>query len=130
MASEQLLTISNVAVLHMNFNFNSIVLWVLPFNILMIARPDILSINGAFTLINFCSFGFSTICSFGKMGRGLFKKLKQQSHEFITPSNSNTFLIPNTRSPFSWISDTNVDTSNLCPWISTITEIMNRTLTN
>ena len=65
------------------------------------AKPDISSTNGAFTLINFCSLGFSTMHSIGKMGRDLFKKLKQQSHEFITPSNSNTFLIPWTRSTFS-----------------------------
>ena len=93
------------------------------------AKPDISSINGAFTLINFCSLGFSTIHSFGKMGRDLFRKLKQQSYEFITP-NSNTFLIPSTRSMFSWIFDTSGYISNLCPCISTITGIMNSTLTN
>ena len=38
-------------------------------------------------------FGFNTICSFGKIGKDLFKKLKQQSWEFMTPSNSNIFLI-------------------------------------
>ena len=81
----------------------------------MIARLDILSVHGAFTLINFCSFGFSTICSFGKMGRDLFKEFKQKSHEFITPSNSIMFLTPNIRSTFSWISDTNVYISDLCP---------------
>ena len=63
---------------------------------LIIANPDISSINGASTFINLCSFGFNTICSFGKIGMDLFKKLKQQSHEFITPSNSNIFLIPKT----------------------------------
>ena len=84
----------------------------------------------AFTLINFCSFGFSTTHSFGKIGKDLFKKLKQKSPKFITPSNSKTFLIPNTGSKFSWISDTNVYISNLCPCMSTITGIMNRTLTN
>ena len=82
MVSEPLLTISNVAVLCMTFSFNNIVLYVLPHNILIMARPDISSINGAFTLINFCSLGFSKILSFGKMGRDLLKKLKQQSHEF------------------------------------------------
>ena len=41
----------------------------------------------------------------------LFKKLKQHSHEFITPSNSNTFLIPKTRSTFLCISDARVYTS-------------------
>ena len=39
--------------------------------------------------------------------------LKQHSHEFITPSNSNTFLLPKTKSTFSCISDTWVYTSNL-----------------
>ena len=71
------------------------VLCVVPSNILTIPSPDISSINGAFALINFCSFGFNTMCSFGKMGKDLYKKLKLQSHEFITPSSSNTFLIPN-----------------------------------
>ena len=130
MVSGPLLIISNVAVLYMNFNFNSMVLYVLPSSFLIMAKSDISSTNGAFTLINFCSLGFSTIHSFGKMGRDLFKKLKQQSHEFITPSNLNTFLIPSTRFIFSWISDTSVYISNLCPCISTITRIMNSTLTN
>ena len=128
MVSRPLLAMSNIATLCMNFNFSNIVLYVIPPNSLIIARPDISSINGAFTFIYFCSFGFSTICSFGKMGKDLFKKLKQQAHGFITPSNSNTFSIPNTRSSFSWISDTNI--SNLFPFISTTTGIMNRTLTN
>ena len=41
--------------------------------------------------ISFCSFSFNTIYSFRNMGIDLFKKLKQHSCEFITPSNSNTF---------------------------------------
>ena len=48
------------------------------------------------------------MCSFGKIGIDLFKKLKQQSHEFMTPTNSNMFLIPKTKFTFSDISDTNV----------------------
>ena len=130
MVSEPLLAMSNVAALHMNFHFSNIVLCVFPSNILTSASPDISSINGPFTLINFHSFGFNIVCSFGKMGKDLFKNLKQQSLEFMTPSSSNTFLIPNTRSMFSWISDTNVYISNLCPCMSTITGVMNRTLTN
>ena len=66
--------------------------------------------------------------SFGKISMDLFKKLKQQSHEFITPSNSNIFLIAKTKSTFSCISDTKVYISNLCPCISTIIGIMNNTL--
>ena len=108
MVSRPLFAMSNIAAFHMNFSFGNIVLYVFPSNILTIVSPDTSSINGTFSFINFCSFGFSTMHSFGKMGIGLFKKFKQQSHEFITPSNSNTFLILNTRSTFSWISDTNV----------------------
>ena len=85
----------------MNFNLSIIVLCVLLSSILIIASPDISSINGAFTFINYCSLGFSTIHSFGKMATDLFRKLKQQSHEFITPSNSNIFLILRSKSTFS-----------------------------
>ena len=130
MVSWPFFAISNIAALCISFGFSNIVLCVFPSNILIIARPGISSMNGALTLIIFCCFGFNTIHSFGKMGKDLFKKLKQQSHEFITPSNSNMFLIPNTRSMFSWISDTNVHVSNLCLCMSTIIGIMNRTLTN
>ena len=65
------------------------------------ANPDILSMNGVSIFINFCSLGFNTMCSFGKNGIDLFKKLKQQFHEFIIPSSSNIFLIPRTRYIFS-----------------------------
>ena len=41
-------------------------------------------------------------------GIDLFKKLKHDSHEFIMPSNSNIFFMPDTRSMFLCISDTNV----------------------
>ena len=57
--------------------------------------------NGASTLISFCSFGLSNMHSFGKIGRDLFKKLKQQSHEFTTLSSSKLFLFPKTKSTFS-----------------------------
>ena len=83
-------------------------------------NPNILSMNGACTFINLCSYGFNTILSFGKNGIDLFKKLKQQSHKIIMPSNSNISLIPKTMSTFSWISNTNIYISTLCPCISTI----------
>ena len=82
-------------------------------SIFTIAKPETSSINGASILTNFCFFGFKTKFSFGNRGIDLFKKLKQHSHEFITPSSSNTFLIPKTKSTFSCISDTTVYTSNL-----------------
>ena len=130
MVSKPLLAMSNVAELCMNFSFSNIVLCVVPSNILTITTPDISSINGAFNLINFHSFGFNTVSSFGKKGKDLFKNLKQQSLIFMTPFHSNTFLIPNIRSTLSWIYDTNVYISNLWPYISAIKGIMNRTLMN
>ena len=99
-ASKPLLVISSVAEFYMNFNLSIIVLCVVLSSIFIIASPDTSSINGASTFINFCSLVFSTICSFGKMGKDLFSKLKQQSLEFITPSNSKIFLIPRTKSMF------------------------------
>ena len=92
--------------------------------------PDISSINGAFTLISFCSFGFNNMHSLGKIGRDLFKKLKQESNEFITPSSLKKILNSKTKFTFSWISDTRVYISNLCPYMYIITGTMNKALTN
>ena len=83
-------------------------LWVHLSNSLIIAKPEISSENGTSTFTNFCPFGFNIILSFGNIGTDLFKKIKQHSHKLIAPSSSNIFLIPKTRSTFSWISDTNV----------------------
>ena len=63
--------------------------------------PDISSTNGASTMTNFCSFDLISVFSLGKKGMDLFRKLKQESHESITPSNSNMFLIPKAKSTFS-----------------------------
>ena len=79
MVPKPLMAMSNVAVLCINFSFSNIELHVDPSNILTIASPDISSINGASTLINFHSFGFNAVHSFGKMGKDLFKNLKQVS---------------------------------------------------
>ena len=128
--SKPLLIISNTAEFCTNFNLSIIVLCVFLSSTLIMANPDISSINGASTFINLCSFGFNTMHSFGKIGRDLFKKLKQKSHEFITPSSSNTFLILKTKSIFSCISETKVYISNQCACMSTVIGIMNNTLTN
>ena len=74
--SKPFLFISSVAEFHMNFNLSIIVLCVILSIILIIANPDSSSINGASTFINFCSLGFSTIHSYGKMGKDLVRKLK------------------------------------------------------
>ena len=68
---------------------------------LIMAKLDISSVNSASTFTIFCSPGLSIIFSFGNMDKDLFRKLKQQSHELNTPSNSNIFLIPKTKSMLS-----------------------------
>ena len=59
--SKPLLVISNIVELHINFNLSIIVLCMVLSSTLIIANPDILSINGAFTFISFCSFDSTTI---------------------------------------------------------------------
>ena len=110
-----------------NFSFNTIVHYSLLSSIFTMARPEISSTNGASIIINFLSFGFNTACSFEKNGIDLFKNLNDESHMSIIPSNSNTFIMPNTKSTLSCISDTNVNTSNLCPCISSIMGFTNST---
>ena len=85
---------SQTALLHINFSFINRVLLVFPSIILIIANPEISSINGALTFTSFCSSGFNIISFSGCIGNDLFKNSNLQSHEFITPSNSNTFLYP------------------------------------
>ena len=92
MVSVPLFVMSSMALFHVNFNFNNKVLWVPPSNILTIASPEISSINGVFTFINFCLLDFKIAQFSGNIGTDLFKNLKQQSLEFITPSNLNTSL--------------------------------------
>ena len=101
MMSWPLLAMSKVAEFHVNFNFIISVLCVTPSDILTIPSPGMSSMNGASTLITFCCLGFRTVHSFREIGRDLLKKLKQQSCIFVTPSNSNTFFIPKTKSTYS-----------------------------
>ena len=75
-------------------------LWLPQSNILTVASAEILSMNGAFTFISFCSLDFKIVQLSQNMGMDLFKNLKQQSLEFITPSNLNTFFMPKTKSMF------------------------------
>ena len=115
---------------HVNLSFSIIVFCAFLSNILTVANPEILPTNGASIIINICSFCFKTICSFAKIGINIFKKLKHYSHEFIMPSNSNIFCMPNTRSTFSCMSNNNVKISNLWPCISITTAMMNNTIPN
>ena len=66
MVSGPLLAMSSVTALHMNFSFCNIVLYMFPSSILIIAKPDISSINGALTLINFCSLALTQYVPFEK----------------------------------------------------------------
>ena len=59
--SRPLFIMSNVARFHVNFNLSTIVLCTFLSRILIIANPDISSINGTSTFINLCSFGFNTM---------------------------------------------------------------------
>ena len=68
MVSKPLLAVSNVADFQVYLSFKDMVLCVFPSNILRIASPDISSMNGAFTLINFCSFAFNTVHFLSKEG--------------------------------------------------------------
>ena len=122
--------ISNDAQFFTNFSFNTTVHCSLLSNIFTMARPEISSTNSASIFMKFLSFGFNTTCSFEKNGIDLFRNLKDESYMSITPSNSNTFFMPKTRSTSSCISDTNVNTSNLCPHTSIITGITNNTATH
>ena len=90
-----------MATFHVNFTFKTVTVSIHLSNNLTMTKPEISSKNGGSTIISFCSLGFCIIFSFGNVGTDLFKKLKQHSHELITPSNSNTFLIPKPRSTFS-----------------------------
>ena len=74
--SRPLLVISSIAKFCVNFNFNIIVLFVVLSSILIIASPDISSMNGASAFINLCSLGFSTICSFGKKWKGPVQEIE------------------------------------------------------
>ena len=75
--SKPLFIISNIAEFHMNFNLSIIVLCVVLSSTIIIASPDISSMNDASNFFNSCSFAFNTMHSFGKIGKDLFEKLKQ-----------------------------------------------------
>ena len=118
---------SNDAQFLINFNFNTTVHCSLLSNTFAIAKPEISSTNGTSIFMNFLSFGFNTTCSFEKNSIDLFRNLKDESHMSVTHSNSNIFFMSNTKSTLSCISDTNVNTSNLCPHTSVLTGITNNT---
>ena len=128
-ASCMLLVIFSVTLFLINFNFIMSVAYCYLSNTFTIAIPDISSTNGAITMTNFCFFDLISVLSSGKKEIDLFRKLKQESCESITPSSSNMFLIPKTKSIFSWISETKVKMSNLWPCMFTITGITNSTPT-
>ena len=112
-------------------NFNLIMFMACSFmsKIFTMVIPNNSSMKGTSTTTIFCVFGVISTAVTGKNGIDLLRKLKQESHESITPSSSKIFFIPMTRSKLSWISDTKVKILNLCPCISIITGIMKGMLT-
>ena len=67
--SKPLLVIPNVSEFHMNFNLSIMMLCVFLSSTLIMANPDISSINGASTFISFCSFGLTLYIPLGKLVR-------------------------------------------------------------
>ena len=65
------------------------------------AIPDSPSMKGASITTIFCVFGAISTAVTGKNGINLLRKLKQESHESITPSSSKIFFIPITKSTLS-----------------------------
>ena len=112
-----------------NFSFIMFVVCSLMSKIFTMAIPDNSSMKGAFIMTIFCDAGATSTSVIGKNGIDLLRKPKQDSLKSITPSSSNMFFIPMTKSTLSCISETKVKISNLCPCISIITGITNSTLT-
>ena len=65
---------SNIAIFQVNLTFNIVVLWVDLSNNFIIAKPEMLSKNGASIFISFCSFGFNIVSPFRNISTDLFKK--------------------------------------------------------
>ena len=65
------------------------------------AIPDSSSMKGASMMTIFCDVGAISTVNTRKNGIDLLRKLKQESHESITPSSSKMFFIPITKSTLS-----------------------------
>ena len=69
--------------------------------IFTMAIPDSSWMKGASTMSIFCDVGAISTVITGKNGIDLLRKLKHESHEPITPSNSKIFFIPMTKPTLS-----------------------------
>ena len=85
----------------MNFSFIILVACSFMSKIFTMAIPDSSSTKGASITTIFCVFGAISAAVTGNNGIDLLRKLKQESHESITPSNSKIFFIPITKSTLS-----------------------------
>ena len=65
------------------------------------AIPDNSSLKAVSTSTIFCDFGAISTVITGKNGIDLLRKLKNESHKSIMPSNSKIFFIPMTKSTLS-----------------------------
>ena len=66
--------------------------------IFTMAIPDSSSMKGASMMTIFCDVGMISTVVTGKNGIDLLRKLKHESHESITASNSKMLFIPMTKS--------------------------------
>ena len=85
----------------MNFNLIMLVAYFFMSKIFTMAIPDNSSMKGASTTTIFCVLGAISTAVTGRNGMDLLRKLKQESHESITPSSLKIFFIPMTRSTLS-----------------------------
>ena len=85
----------------MNFSLIMLVACSFMSKIFTMAIPDSPSTKGASIKTILCIFGAISTAITEKNGIKLLRKLKQESHESITPSSSNIFFIPITKSTLS-----------------------------
>ena len=113
----------------MNFNFIMFMVCSLMSKIFTMAIPaKFLNKRGLYYDHLLCFWCMISAVVTGKNGIDLLRKLKHESLESITLSNSKMFSIPMTKSTLSWILDTKVKISNLCPCTSIIIGITKSTL--
>ena len=85
----------------MNFSLIIFVAYSFMSKIFTVAIPDSYSTKGVSITTIFCILGAIYTTVTGKNGIDLLRKLKQESHESITPSSSKIFFIPKTKSTLS-----------------------------
>ena len=127
MGLSDVLTISSVPRFLCSLHCRVIVLS--PCTILTIVVPDNSCRKGAITSTYLLHPGFNIKVSCGNKGIALFINLNSECLALCSPSTSCMFFMPNTISMLSCISDTKVNSSNLCSFIVNITGMTNNVAT-